>query len=264
MIRLIFTDVDGTLVGSAGDVHPAVWSAVERARRAGIRLAICSGRPAFGVTRGLAERLGEDGWHVFQNGASVLHLPTGGSLSARLAPETVAMLVDRARAAGRDLELYTDATYAVERDTPRARRHAELLGLEFATRPFESIGDHVVRAQWLLSDDEAEAVLAEPHPGLEVSPSTSPMMPGMRFVNLTPAGIDKSVAVRAVAGEYGVLLDEVMYVGDGYNDATAMRAVGFPVAMANAEPEAREAASLAVGHVDDGGLAEAIDLALRG
>ena len=121
-----------------------------------------------------------------------------------------------------------------------------------------------MRAQWLLRDEEAEAVLAEPHPGLEVSPSTSPMMPGMRFVNLTPAGIDKSVAVRAVAGEYDVPLADVMYVGDGFNDATAMRAVGFPVAMANAEPEAREAARLAVGHVDDGGLAEAIELAMKG
>ena len=264
MIRLIFTDVDGTLVGSAGDVHPEVWRAVERARRAGIRVVLCSGRPAFGVTRGLAERLDADGWHVFQNGASVLHLRTGGSLSARLAPEIVAMLVARARSAGRDLELYTDTEYAVESTSARARQHAELLGLPFAPRPFESLVGNIVRAQWLLDWEASEAVIAEPHPGLEVSPSTSPMMPDARFVNLTPAGIDKSVAVRAVAGEYGVLLDEVMYVGDGYNDATAMRAVGFPIAMANAEPEAKEAASLCVGHVDDGALAEAIDIALRG
>jgi Cof subfamily protein (haloacid dehalogenase superfamily) len=263
MIRLICIDVDGTLVGTSGDVHPAVWAAVQRARAAGIRLAICSGRPAFGVTRGLAERLDPEGWHCFQNGASVLHLPTGSSLSARLAPATVAMLVARARASGRDLELYTDTEYAVESTSAAARRHAELLGLPFAPRPFESLDGSIVRAQWLLSDDEADAVLAEPHPGLEVSPSTSPMMPGMRFVNLTPTGIDKSVAVRAVAGEYGVLLADVMYVGDGFNDAAAMRAVGFPIAMGNAEPEAREAARLAVGHVDDGGLAEALALALE-
>jgi hypothetical protein len=53
-----------------------------------------------------------------------------------------------------------------------------------------------------------------------------------------------------------------MMVGDGANDATALRAVGFSVAMGNAEPEALEAAGRVVGHVDDGGLIEAFELAL--
>ena len=53
-------------------------------------------------------------------------------------------------------------------------------------------------------------------------------------------------------------------VGDGYNDLEALRAVGFPVAMGNAEPAVRAAARLQVGHVDQGGLVEAIAAALRG
>ncbi|HVE77665.1 MAG TPA: HAD hydrolase family protein [Gemmatimonadaceae bacterium] len=264
MIRLICIDVDGTLVGSSGTVHPAVWHVADRVRAAGVRLAVCSGRPAFGATRAYAERLDAEGWHTFQNGASVVHLPTGRSLSVSLAPQIVAMLVERARRTDRILELYTDREYAVERDSERARQHASLLGVPFAPRPFASLAGPIVRAEWLLPHADAEAALAEPHPGLEVSPSTAPGMPDTLFVNLTPAGVHKGTAVRAVAREYGVSLDEVMFVGDGSNDAVAMQIVGCPVAMANAEPAARDTARRSVGHVDDGGLADALELALAG
>ena len=174
------------------------------------------------------------------------------------------MLVRRARASGdaRLLELYTDTEYATESTSHRARAHAALLGVPFRPRSLDSLAGPIVRAQWLVSRAEAEVVAAESHPGLEVSPSSSPVMPDTCFVNMTLAGVDKATAVRALAAEYDLTLAQVMFVGDGRNDASAMEIVGSPVAMANAEPEARAAAARMVGHVDDGGLAEALDLAV--
>ena len=262
MIGLICIDVDGTLVGSSGEVVPEVWEAAERVRARGVRLAICSGRPGFGTARADALRLDADGGHVFHTGASVVHVASGASRSRGLPPGAEQALVARARATGRTLELYTDAEYAVERDTDRARRHADLLGIPFAPRALTSLPTPAVRAQWLVARDEADAVVAEPHEGLNYSPSVSPVMPDTTFVNITAAGVDKAVAVRAVAEAYGVPVERAMMVGDGANDATALRAVGFAVAMGNAEPEALEAASRVVGHVDDGGLIEAFELAL--
>lgn len=262
MIRLICIDVDGTLVGTSGAVDPRSWAAADRAREAGIHLAICSGRPGFGVTRGYAERLNPAGWHAFQNGASVVDLPSGRSLSSPLAPETVSALVARARQTGRTLELYTDSEYAVESLTDRAREHATLLGLTFMPRWFESLAGPIVRAQWLIDHADVERVAAEPHAGLELFPSTSPIMPDTTFVNLTRSGTTKATAVRIIAEEYGVALDEVMFVGDGENDVPAMAVVGYAVAMANAEPEVHALARCSVAHVDDGGLVEALDLAL--
>lgn len=264
MIRLVCIDVDGTLVGTSGTVLPQVWSAAERTRASGIRLAICSGRPAFGNTRRYAERLDPAGWHVFQNGASVVNLANGDSLSQPLPRESVSALVDRARASERVFELYTDASYAVESTAPRAREHARLLGVPFEPRRFDSLEGRVVRAQWLLAHDDVQAVLAEPHPALELSPSTSPVMPDTTFVNITRTGVDKASAVREVADAYHVSLDEVMLVGDGLNDVAAMRMVGLPVAMGNAEPQVLEVAKRKVGHVDDGGLVEALEFALGG
>jgi Cof subfamily protein (haloacid dehalogenase superfamily) len=261
VIQLICLDVDGTLVGSSGEVPEAVWAATERLLSHGVRLAICSGRPAFGKTLRYAERLDPDGWHVFQNGASVVHLPGGNTRSRPIAPDVVRALVARSRATGRPLELYGDTAHAVEVDVPRTRRHAELLGIPFVQGDLLTFDAPVVRAQWLLPHDEVDVVLAEPHDGLTLSHSLSPVMPDTSFLNVTPAGVDKGAAVRVVAEEYGVPLDRVMMVGDGANDVPVMRIVGFPVAMGNAEPAALEAARHQVGDVDRGGLLEALDLA---
>lgn len=263
MIRLICADLDGTLIGSHGVVHPAIWEAATHARAAGLRLAICSGRPAFGLAREYAERLDAEGWHIFQNGASVLQLRSGEAQSASFPEATIAWLKQRAHDTGRVLELYSDHDYVVEVDSPHTRGHAALLGVPFRARPLDSLGAPVVRAQWLLTRDRDEGVLDEPHAGIEMSPSTSPVMPDTLFVSLMVPGVDKGTGVQTVAEAYGMTTDEVMFVGDAWNDVDALRIVGHPVAMGNAEPEVRALARYVVGDVDAGGLAEAIALATR-
>jgi hypothetical protein len=172
-------------------------------------------------------------------------------------------LIARARATGRILELYSDLDYAVEVDSTVTRTHAATLGVPFAARSLDSFALPVVRAQWMGDTALLEAVMREHDPGIDRWPSTSPMMPDERFISLLPAGTNKGTGVRALAEEYGIALDEVMFVGDGWNDTPALEVVGHPVAMANAEPEARAVARHTVGHVDDGGLAQALDLAVR-
>ena len=273
-IRLVFIDVDGTLVGSSGTVHQTVWEAADRLRAAGVHLAVCTGRPGFGVTRALATRLDGDGWHVFQNGASIAHLGDGGSRAAGLSDETVDALLAQAQASGRALELYADDGYAYvagrAEAVERAQRHASLIGEPYAPLRADAFarvpGTRIVRGQWMVAHDEVEAVLADPPPRARLVPSLSPLMPETTFVSVLDPQIDKVVGVRAVAEAYGVPLSAVMFAGDGGNDAAAMTAVGeaggWPVAPANAEPEALERAHDVVGHVDDGGLADALDRAL--
>jgi Cof subfamily protein (haloacid dehalogenase superfamily) len=262
VVTLICIDVDGTLVGTAGRIAARVWPAVDAVARAGIHVALCSGRPAFGFTRKYAERVAPDGWHVFQNGASIARVSTNESRSAALSPESVQDLTARARRTGRILELYGDHTYVVESSSERAARHAEFLGVPFAPRSLDTVDWPVVRAQWLVPLDEIAAVMNEPHDGFEVAPSTSPLMPDTNFVNLTPAGVDKASGLRVLAEIYGCSLADVMYVGDGLNDLSAMRLVGFPVAMGNAAAEVKRAARYHVGDVDAGSVADALALAM--
>ena len=271
-VRLVCIDLDGTLVGAGGAVHPSVWPAAEALHAAGVRVAVCTGRPGFGDALAYARRLDGDGWHIFQNGASVLHLGTGASRSALLDEATLATLLAQQAASGQTLEFYGDGAYAVAAgprdDADRARRHMGLLGASAEPLSLAAFAraTPVVRAQWMIAHADEDAVLSHPPPGVRLVPSLSPVMPETRFVSVLAAGADKVVGVRGVAEAYGLPLSAVMFVGDGANDAAAMAAIGAEggrsVAMANAEPEALAVATRVVGHVDAGGLAEALTEAL--
>jgi Cof subfamily protein (haloacid dehalogenase superfamily) len=262
MIGLVGIDVDGTLVGKSGEVDPRVWEAAELARAKGIRLALCSGRPAFGRAVGYARRLDMEGWHAFQNGASIVHLQTGQSRSVALAPAAVRAFIAEARANGNVLELYSDQDWVEESAATWAVEHAELLGVKFEPRPFESLDGEVVRAQWLLTSEQARTVMSRPHPGLEAAQSSSPLMPGTQFVGFTHAGVSKASAMRTIADQYGVAMRDVMYIGDSGNDISALRVVGHPVAMGNSDPDVIQAAGRTVASVDQAGVAEALRIAI--
>jgi len=262
-VRLIGIDVDGTLVGASGRVPPSVWDAAKRACDAGIHLALCSGRPAFGVALDYARRLDPRGWHIFQNGASVLHLESGRSLSTPLDSEPIRSLVAAARTSHHVLELYSDCEYVAEVNNRWAREHADLLGVPFDPRPFESLSGPIVRAQWLVSPEDVASFVQSAPAHVEVAQSTSPIMPDTRFIGMTREGISKGTAMQTIAHAYDIPLEQVMYVGDAGNDLAALRVVGVPVAMANADAAVLAAAKHVAGDVEEGGLIVAIELALR-
>lgn len=262
MIGLIGIDVDGTLVGSSGVVAPRIWQTAQRARDAGIRLALCTGRAAFGVAHEYAKQLDCAGWHSFQNGASILHLSDGRSLSESLPSQTIKMLIAQSRLTGRLLELYSDRDYVTESPSDWGRSHASLLGVPFNPRPLESLSGPIVRAQWLVPPEDVAVVTAQAPAQVEIAQSSSPLMPGTRFVGITRAGISKASAMRMIAKDYGVALANIMYVGDADNDLSALHAVGWPVAMKNSSAGVIAAARKIVGHVDEAGLAEALEFAI--
>ena len=269
MLGMICVDVDGTLIGSDNQVRDDVWAALEGARARGVRLVLCSGRPAFGNALAYARRLDPDGWHVFQNGASIINVQAantqtgpGLSLSSHFPPQLLPGLLARARQTGRLLEVYTDTDYGFTLPGEYAEAHARLLGVPYVVRAPEDLPGTVVRVQWVVPLSHEAEVLAEAPAGLDLHPSSSPGMPGVSFISATAAGTSKGSAVQRIAQEYGLTLDRVMMVGDAENDVTALRVVGHPVAMGNADPHARAAARYQVAHVDEGGLAEAVALAL--
>jgi Cof subfamily protein (haloacid dehalogenase superfamily) len=261
-VKLVGIDVDGTLVGASGEVHPQVWEAADAACANGIHLALCSGRPAFGVALDYARRLDAAGWHIFQNGASILHLGTAQSRSVSLPPASIKSFIAEARATGNVLELYNDKEWVTESVAAWAEDHAKLLGVKFEPRPYESLQGPALRAQWLLTSSQAKQMMSVMHPGLEVAQSTSPLMPDTQFVGFTHEGVSKGTAMRTIAEQYGVALEDVMYIGDSGNDLPALRVVGHPIAMANADPSVIKVAAQTVGHVDEGGVAQALRLAL--
>ncbi|CEY28810.1 hydrolase [Streptococcus pneumoniae] len=48
-IKLIAVDIDGTLVNSQKEITPEVFSAIQDAKEAGVKVVIATGRPIAGV-----------------------------------------------------------------------------------------------------------------------------------------------------------------------------------------------------------------------
>ena len=267
-IELICLDVDGTLVGQDLSVHPRVWAAAEPLRQAGVALAICTGRPGLGPTREFAVQLNPSGWHIFQGGASLLNLGGAESRSHPLSAAALDALKALQSEHGWVLELYSDSDYVCNQvldQSPAAAMalaHADLIGLDYQTRDLDSLQGELVRAQWVVSDAQLAPVLALAPADLNYAPATSPSVPGVHFVSVTAPGVDKCSAIQSLAEDVvGCSLAQTMMVGDGLNDVSALKMVGYPVAMANAHPDLTTISAYQVGHVEQGGAADALTLA---
>lgn len=268
VFRLVFVDVDGTLVGKDG-VPPCVWPRVEALRAKGVRLSLITGRPGRGETLGYARRLDPTGLHVFESGAVVLalsqdpHTPPATPVHVATLPEEAAKEAVRlARRLGLPLEGYTaQGSFYVEGDSPLLKAHQDLLGLKAEGADLLGLDEPLVRLQ-VLADPLAPlgALLDRLPPGLSAHVAESPKMPGVRFVSLTKRGVSKLSAARLVAEAYGLSLAACAMVGDGENDLELIRAVGLGIAMGNAPPSVKRAAQRVVAPVEACGLAEALDL----
>ncbi|MTV64580.1 HAD-IIB family hydrolase, partial [Streptococcus pneumoniae] len=78
-IKLIAVDIDGTLVNSQKEITPEVFSAIQDAKQAGVKVMIATGRPIAGVSKLLDDlKLRDEGDYVVTfNGALVQETATG-------------------------------------------------------------------------------------------------------------------------------------------------------------------------------------------
>ena len=264
VIRSILIDIDGTLVGKHG-IHANTWPALQAARERGIHLGLCTGRIGGGHALEFARQVAPDDLHVFHSGAVITQPDQPAIHTSDLPQHALQELVAISRRESAALEVYTVDRYFLEQHTDLTRVHAEHLDMEPGHADLLSLEGHLVRAQWVVHESIWPHLreLSEQLEGVEISPATAPWSPGTIFGSVTRQGTSKSSAARWIAEHYGYTINEVCMIGDGENDLEAIVTAGFGVAMGNAPAAVRTQADAVVGDVDDGGLAQAIHLALE-
>ncbi|MEZ4631445.1 MAG: HAD hydrolase family protein [Deinococcales bacterium] len=139
MLKLVFLDIDGTLVGASGKVQACVFDATDQALAAGITLAICTGRPGLGIAQEIAYRIGPHNPHIFQNGA-VLSFPDGQAVKSYGIDKTAcALLAQHARKHQLTLELYSPTALYVEADTEVGLAHQKMIGVNSTLINFDDL-----------------------------------------------------------------------------------------------------------------------------
>jgi Cof subfamily protein (haloacid dehalogenase superfamily) len=265
-VALILIDIDGTLVGTNAVIAESTWLSLAEARRRGVHLALCTGRPCSGTAVAYAHEVSPHEPHIFQSGAVVAY-PNGRVVQVTEFPkQSYRAQVDMARRSGLAFEVYTATECFVERHTALTRGHAEAIGLATVVVPdLLSIDSPVVRVQWIVPWDiwpPYEAAIRADQL-LEVSVARHPDLPQACFTSVTAHGISKASAALTLARHYGLDLNETAMIGDGDNDIGVLGVVGLPIAMGNATDAVKAVAAHIVGEVDENGFAEAIEYALR-
>ncbi len=247
--------MDGTLVESSGSIPEEFWGLLDRALGAGMVVAPASGRQ-LATLQHMFER-NEPDTFIAENGAVVWHKGEIVSVSP-LPGEAVRRVVDALDSApftAHAVVCKPEISYTAETTPPEvqsevdkyylANAHASSLSDALAADP----DDTVKIALFVESDAERDALpwLAEVAPELNVAVSSH------HWIDLMAEGVDKGVALNALAQQLGVRREDTAAIGDYLNDYAMLEEAGYAVAMGNAHPDLKAIADEVVGTNDEHG-----------
>jgi Cof subfamily protein (haloacid dehalogenase superfamily) len=250
-IRLVASDLDGTLLLPDETVSQRTRAALAAARDAGITVVLVSGRPPRSLGP-IAGRIGVGGIAICANGAVIWDLDTGTMVdSAPLVGELATRLVHGLR------EAIPGALFAVELEGSFGREAGwsdglvaappdmlEADALELITGPVTKLLVRHPTMEFAEVTERARRVVGE---------DAMVTWAGLRLVEISAAGVTKASALERLCRRLGIAADEVVAVGDMPNDLAMLAWAGTAVAVANADRSVLEAADeVTASNTDDG------------
>ncbi|MBS9477439.1 Cof-type HAD-IIB family hydrolase [Ancylobacter radicis] len=257
-IRLMVSDVDGTLVNRAKEVTPATVEAVRRLRAAGVEFAAVSARPPRGMKL-LNEAIGLDIFGGF-NGGTILRRDYSLVEQTLIDPAAVRKGLDMMVPRGASVWVFADNEWYIT-DPSNPYVAGETRTVAFEPTLVSDFGDHIERAGKIVFSSTDFDMLAASEPELQalVGAGATARRSQAKYLDLTPPGTDKGYAVRAFARHFGVPLEEVAVIGDMANDLPMFGVAGLAIAMGNGAPEVKERADVVSVTNEEDGVAYAIE-----
>ncbi len=259
MIRLLLSDVDGTLVTKDKTLTPRAVEAVGRLRDAGIQFAITSGRPPRGMSM-LVEPLSLETPIAAFNGGLVVE-PDLAVIEQRVLPgELVGQIVDVLRSFGLDVWVYRGADWLVQ-DRDGAHVDREAATVQFAptvVADFDGIAQGVAKIVGVSDDYDAVAAAssaAQEQFGDHVSAARSQPY----YVDVTHPEANKGGVVKFLSARYGIPSENIATIGDMPNDVLMFAHSGLSIAMGQSDREVQRAARRITTSNDEDGFANAVD-----
>jgi Cof subfamily protein (haloacid dehalogenase superfamily) len=257
-IRLLVSDVDGTLVRPDKRIGAATVAAVQAMREAGVAFTLVSSRPPRGMLP-LIDALGLDTPTAAFNGGAIVdergriiesHPLSRGN--ARIALDMFESLPVETWVFADDLWLLRDP------DGPYVPLERRTLGFDgTVVGSFEPYLDRIGKIVAASADAPGLARLEG-----EINPRIAPDARASRsqvyYLDVNHARANKGDAVAALARHLGVPLEATAVIGDAENDLPMFDRAGFSIAMGQAAPQVRARAMAVTDSNADDGLAAAV------
>ncbi|MDT8859921.1 Cof-type HAD-IIB family hydrolase [Alkalihalobacillus sp. MEB130] len=279
-MKVIAIDMDGTLLGNVHEVTAENAKAVKEAQQLGVNVVIATGRDEK-EARSPLKQAGIICPTITVNGAQVRDEDGNVLSSYPLLKEKTRHVFDVLLTNDIYFELYTNHGTVTDNydkaiqaiiDFFHAANPAQDINTmqQFAKERFETGAISLVASYDELLEQEDTEILkvlafskdeeklsktrAQLHDidGLAVSASAPDN------IEITHKQAQKGLAVTAFAERLGISMDEVMVIGDSFNDVSMFKVAGYKVAMGNAEQAIKDLADFISKSNDEDGVAFAI------
>lgn len=257
--KLLAVDVDGTLLNSKREITPKTREKIHQAIDRGFVFTISSGRPVQGVAM-ITSALGVDIPVITYNGAMVI---TGKSknviYSCTMRDEDAIAVEALGKARDTTIAIWADNRLFVNRADERAAKYSELSG----TKPelYENVGEllnkGINKMLWYDDVERINAFQKEIVGSLSSSVNFHTSQPF--FLEFVDINASKAIAMGKLGEYYGIGREEMIAVGDGFNDLSMIKYAGLGVAMDNAPEEVKQVSDFVTLSNDEDGVAYVID-----
>jgi len=258
-IKLIAVDLDDTMLSRELTITSRVKEAVAAVRAAGVHFTISTGRMYPSAAR-FARELGIDLPLIVYQGALVKNSFSGEVLLYRPLPLVYAReIITRVHQLGYHMNGYLGDRLLVESDNLEGRRYATMSGVEA-----EVVGD----LNEFFECDPTKLLVIAKEPQLDqLQAELAPVYRGNvhivkskpHFLEFSHINATKGDALAYLANYFGVQREEIMAVGDSYNDIEMLEYAGVGVVVANAREEIKLIANYVTSQPYGEGVVEALE-----
>ena len=264
--KLIAIDIDGTLVKKDQTISPRTIEALIRVQKQGVKVTICSGRPAYGIApHADTLRLAEFGGYVISyNGGGICDWATKEEIYAQtLKPEVLPYLCECARKHGFSILTYVGEHIVAEGNHVENNPYVQFTSMR-NKMPIHPVPDFLKEITYPISKC---MIVGNPEPLQLLEQEMATHLQGQAeafrsepfFLEVVPQGIEKARGLAALLTHLGLQREELMAFGDGFNDIGMIEFAGMGIAMANAQEVVKKAADYVTGSNEADGIADALD-----
>ncbi|MET1026332.1 MAG: Cof-type HAD-IIB family hydrolase [Dongiaceae bacterium] len=258
-IRLVLSDVDGTLVTQGKVLTDEAQAAARELREAGIILAITSGRPPRGMSMLIEPLALQGGIAGFNGGVFVnpdLSVIESRGLDPAIAEQTLKLILDQ----GLDAWVYTrDEWLVLDSAAPHVAHEAWTV--KFDASVVASFTDaQLAKAVKIVgvSDDFARVATCERAAQQALGDKASATRSQPYYLDVTHPLANKGQVVSTLSQLLNIPTEQIATIGDMPNDVLMFRKSGFSIAMGNASDEVKAQASTVTDSNEKEGFAQAI------